>query len=352
MERHLGDLVRVGTEHVIADGLVEHRVLAGGLGRGGELDHELQVGRDSQFFLQFPRGRRGVVFSRVQVSRRGRCVLQRGLILVLRPQLQQQFAARVEDKDMHRPMPQSAGVHDRARQRVDDTVLLVADVEQFFAARGGRRGAERRLRCGHLGRRRLSRGGTANHRSPQPALQHKIPPGIHPHRRVGGVSPGVLFFDVEPQADHARVGQRLGFQLGMQRAKDSPATEVGMHIHALQPPDVAIPPVGPFVGVHQLPDHPAIQLGQQVPSALGIGEQGLHPGNQVLAIELLALRFESQLAVVIDNHFPVGGSRRADLQSVQESTREKRGGTNRGAAWPRRLPGEEGSAQSPTARPA
>jgi hypothetical protein len=56
--------------------------------------------------------------------------------------------------------------------------------------------------------------------------------------------------------------------------EDTVAAEFLLHINTLKPPEVAVPPIAPFVGDHDLADHHAVQFSNVIKTLGRVAEQG------------------------------------------------------------------------------
>src|SRR5262249_19807550 len=126
------------------------------------------------------------------------------------------------------------------------------------------------------------------------------------------MSTGVLLFDVETQPDDAGVGFGFATQLVEERPKNPLPAIIGMDVHALQPPDVAVAPVAPFVSVHKLTHRAASIRGDEVTSLARIGQQRPHTRFDMRAVECFPLALFGQQAVEFNNNRPVVSDSRTD----------------------------------------
>src|SRR5262245_10543922 len=167
------------------------------------------------------------------------------------------------------------------------------------AAYRNRRSRPRRARCGRMPHLR------ARHTAAVEAFHNEIAARRQTQIAVGFVGTGVLFFDVKAQADDAGVGFGFTAQLVEERPEDPLSAMLRMNVHALQPPDVAIAPVAPLVGVHQLPDGAPRVGGDQVTSLAGVGQQSPHAWLDMRAVEYFPLTLFGQEAIEFDDCRPV-----------------------------------------------
>src|SRR5262249_34677475 len=90
------------------------------------------------------------------------------------------------------------------------------------------------------------------------ALQHKVARALHAQAQIGLLRDMVLFFDIETQSDHGRIGDGRRMDMLIESTENTLAARVSADIDALDPPDPAIAPVAPLARQHQLADHLAV----------------------------------------------------------------------------------------------
>ena len=156
---------------------------------------------------------------------------------------------------------------------------------------------------------------------PEQVLHHQVAGHPHAQAGVGGLGDRVLAFHVEPQPHHARIGGGQRLQMLVQRAADAPAPVVGVHVHALDPPDVAVAPVAPLVRVHHLADDAAVRARDVVGAARRARQQPPHPVAQGPAIEAYALALVGEAGVEVDDRVQVVESRLPDRELAHLSFR-------------------------------
>ena len=85
-----------------------------------------------------------------------------------------------------------------------------------------------------------------------------------------------MLFNVESQPNNSWRG--VGFRLKMlnELSEDATSSKVRMHIHALQPPNLAVTPIAPFERVHHLTDDAIIECGHEVSAMPGIAQDRSH----------------------------------------------------------------------------
>jgi hypothetical protein len=71
---------------------------------------------------------------------------------------------------------------------------------------------------------------------------------------------------------------RAGQHVIEQGFKHAAPPKIGAHIDALQPPKIAVAPIAPFVGNHQLSDHRAARLGHEISAFGRVAQQRIHTG--------------------------------------------------------------------------
>jgi hypothetical protein len=87
---------------------------------------------------------------------------------------------------------------------------------------------------------------------------------------------GVVVVHVEPHA-HGAGAAGLFACVGVKRPEHAAAAVVGLHVHALDPPDVAVAPVAPLLRDHELPDNVPAGVGNEIQRLGGVRQAAAHP---------------------------------------------------------------------------
>jgi hypothetical protein len=114
-------------------------------------------------------------------------------------------------------------------------------------------------------------------RLPQIQLEDFIFRSGHAELLVRSARAGVIGVHVKPQPHGALCARHVLYVLE-KSAKDPRATELRSHIDALQPPEIPISPIAPFVSDHKLADHFARGFGDKVEAFGRVLEQGGNAG--------------------------------------------------------------------------
>jgi hypothetical protein len=124
------DLVRIERGWFVRCSAIQAAVFERRFGSVGREDAEkFDIRLEAEFFFKFSTCGACVVFAGTQMSRCRRGVLQRGFIFGSRAAVNQQFAAGVEHEDMDRPMQPVIRMDDRSRGLIEDSILLIDDIE-------------------------------------------------------------------------------------------------------------------------------------------------------------------------------------------------------------------------------
>src|SRR6516164_3453513 len=95
-----------------------------------------------------------------------------------------------------------------------------------------------------------------------------------------------------------------------QRAEDALTPKFLNDIDALNPPEIAVPPITPFISDEQLPDNPAFPMAQffsdEINSSGPVLEQLAHAGLDTLWLEFPLLSFPRHPRVKVCNHGRIG----------------------------------------------
>jgi hypothetical protein len=92
---------------------------------------------------------------------------------------------------------------------------------------------------------------------------------------------------------------------------------LGVNVHALDPPDVAVAPVAVLVGDHELPDDNAVDLGDEVAALVRVGEHRADAAADDSGLERLRLGLAGDARVVVGEHVGVLGTRGADQHRMR-----------------------------------
>jgi hypothetical protein len=136
-------------------------------------------------------------------------------------------------------------------------------------------------------------------------LQHEIDfkqfvvGGLQSQAVVSLAGAGIVRVHIQAQA--ADVGSLAGeiVQMTEQGAEHAAAAAVLADEHALDPPEISVAPIAPFVGDEQLPGEGAVDFRHKINSFRGIAEQGVDAGSDPFGIKppLFGLEREAEIAV-------------------------------------------------------
>src|SRR5258708_968666 len=116
------------------------------------------------------------------------------------------------------------------------------------------------------------RRGSDRRKEAHPGLQvlvHEVVRARHAGGAIGGLRAPVVLLDVESKAHDGAIACSELPQVRIHAAVYAASPVFGNDIDALDPPEVAVSPVAPFLGHHQRADHPAAALGHAVEAGLG-----------------------------------------------------------------------------------
>ncbi len=108
-------------------------------------------------------------------------------------------------------------------------------------------------------------------------------------------------FDIEAQAAAVGAGGGGVADVGEHGFEDAVLSPGGLDIKALDPPEQAVFPVGPFVGNHQAGHRLSRGAGDDIKAILGIGHEPLDAGKDSRGVEGLVLGFEGHGNLKIGN---------------------------------------------------
>ena len=94
--------------------------------------------------------------------------------------------------------------------------------------------------------------------------------------RIGLERPIVVLFNIKPDAGNIPLLLRLGQNKVKQSQEDAAPPKVRPDEDALQPPKIAIAPIAPFVGNHQLPHDLRARLGHKISAFGGVAQNRVH----------------------------------------------------------------------------
>src|ERR1041385_6848184 len=94
---------------------------------------------------------------------------------------------------------------------------------------------------------------------------------------------------------------------------------LGKDVHALDPPHRPVAPVAPFVGDHQGSDHAAVALGDEIASAIRIGEHRFDAAREDVALELQLLGLSCHGELKVDNGARVIGSCLSNVHAAMKA---------------------------------
>ncbi len=89
--------------------------------------------------------------------------------------------------------------------------------------------------------------------------------------------------------------------------------KIRMHIDALNPPDLAVPPITPFKRMSGLPHDLAVDHSHEVPTSFGLGNKASDSASYRNGIEFPFLGFTAKRNVEMGDGFHVGGYSLSDL---------------------------------------
>src|SRR5438445_8243162 len=117
---------------------------------------------------------------------------------------------------------------------------------------------------------------------------------LHSEQLIGPLSDGVFPVNIEAYAAHLLAVPRLSFDVTEHSPKDTAPTKLLLHIDALEPPYVAVPPVAPLVSNHDLAGDFAIDLGQKIEPFGWIAQERVDTVIDGFRVQTEVLRFLGQ----------------------------------------------------------
>ena len=146
-------------------------------------------------------------------------------------------------------------------------------------------------------------------------FEHAVDGFVHAAAVVDGLGAVVVGFDVEAESADVGALAGLGVDVGVEGFEDAAAAGFGEGVDALDPPEVGVAPIGPFIGDHHLAGGAAGEFGDQVEAAGGIVEDGADAGAEEVDIEGAGFGFERHGGVAVDEEFGVfeGGGADGDF---------------------------------------
>lgn len=102
---------------------------------------------------------------------------------------------------------------------------------------------------------------------------------------------------VKPQAANVSVRFCQISDVTKQSAEDALAAAFAFDIDTLEPPDVSVSPIAPFVGDHHLAGDGAIHLGHKVPPFGGVAQERDYPRANACRVKAQLFRFQRQPAI-------------------------------------------------------
>src|SRR3989442_10681757 len=160
------------------------------------------------------------------------------------------------------------------------------------------------------------RRGSDRRKEANPRLQvlvDEVVRALHPRSAIGGLRAAIVVLDVETKADHGAVSRRELSDVCIHPAIDAAPAVLRVDIDALDPPEVAVSPVAPFLGDHQRADHPAAQLGHAVEAGVGPPQKCAHAGADHPRQQQLLLGLERHRAVEGDERRRIARLRTANF---------------------------------------
>jgi hypothetical protein len=113
---------------------------------------------------------------------------------------------------------------------------------------------------------------------------------------------------VQAQRAHVFPLASQSFQVLEELAENALAPKVRPDVHALDPPQIAVAPIAPFVSNHQLAGQRAVNLRDEINALGGIIQQRRNAGLNASGIQPQTFRFNRQAQIKIGDDSRVGRS--------------------------------------------
>ena len=136
--------------------------------------------------------------------------------------------------------------------------------------------------------------------------------GLQAEAVVGLARAGVVRVHVEAQAADVRLLPREFVQVSEHRAEHAAAAAGFDHEDALDPPEISVAPIAPFVGDEQLAGARAIGFGDEINSLRGVAQQGVDAGGDAFGMQPPMLGLEREAQIAVREERGVGGGGMSD----------------------------------------
>ena len=141
---------------------------------------------------------------------------------------------------------------------------------------------------------------------------------LHTQTQVRVPRARIIGMHVEPQAAYVLTSPSDITEVLEKSAKDSHLSQFFSDVNALQPPEIAIAPITPFVSDHHLTSDDSIHLGNIIDSLGGVFQDSRYSNSDAIRVEAQLFRLFGQSQIEFGDYSGIGniGLSNSDIDTV------------------------------------